>query len=150
MPVENDAPAAQPSTLSRVDLSLAGAQQVLDAAIAAAGEIGVAVCVAVCDGGGNPLASARMDGAPVLSVQIAADKAWSVTSFGGLPTNSWWPLIEGQPALVHGITHTPRLVIFGGGEPVRVRGSLAGAVGVSGGSAEQDTAIAAAAAAAVG
>jgi len=55
----------------------------------------------------------------------------------------------GEPALVHGITHTPRLVVFGGGEPVRVSGELVGAVGVSGGSAEQDAEIAAAGAAAL-
>lgn len=111
---------------------------VLDAAIAAATTAGLAVCVAVCDAGGNVLATVRMDGAPILSLQIATDKAWTVAVFNGLPTAGWWQLIEGEPALVHGITHTPRLVVFGGGEPVRAGGALAGAVGVSGGSAEQD------------
>jgi len=51
---------------------------------------------------------------------------------------------------VHGITHTPRLTIFGGGVGIRVDGQLVGAVGVSGGSAEEDAAIAAAGAAAIG
>ncbi|MBK9971891.1 MAG: heme-binding protein [Acidimicrobiaceae bacterium] len=136
-------------TIERTDLSLAGARAVLDAAIAAATTAGLAVCVAVCDAGGNALATARMDGAPILSLQIATDKAWTVAVFNGLPTAGWWQLIEGEPALVHGITHTPRLVVFGGGEPVRSGGALAGAVGVSGGSAEQDAMIAATGAAAL-
>lgn len=59
-------------------------------------------------------------------------------------------MIQDEPALVHGITHTPRLTIFGGGVGIRVDGQLVGAVGVSGGSAEEDAAIAAAGAAAIG
>ena len=59
-------------------------------------------------------------------------------------------MIADDPALVHGITHTPRLVIFGGGAPIRIAGALVGAVGVSGGSTEQDRAIAEAAAQVVG
>lgn len=132
--------------VDRADISLAGARRVLDAAIASAAELGIAVCVAVCDGGANPVATVRMDGAPLLSVEIAADKAWSVASFNGLPTSRWWSLIADDPALVHGITHTPRLIVFGGGEPVLVGDRLIGAVGVSGGSAEQDVAVATAAA----
>jgi glc operon protein GlcG len=46
-------------------------------------------------------------------------------------------------------THTPRLIVFGGGVPVHIDGGLVGAVGVSGGSAEQDRAIAEAGAAVV-
>ncbi|HRA85462.1 MAG TPA: heme-binding protein, partial [Ilumatobacteraceae bacterium] len=82
-------------TIERSDLSLAGARAVLDAAIAAATAAGLAVCVAVCDAGGNALATARMDGAPILSLQIATDKAWTVAVFNGLPTAGWWQLIEG-------------------------------------------------------
>jgi uncharacterized protein GlcG (DUF336 family) len=139
MSVPDDAPTA----VTGIDLTLVGARRVLDATIAAADALGLSVCVAVCDRGGNPLATARMDGAPMLSMQIATDKAWSVASFAGLPTDRWWTLIEDEPALVHGITQTPRLVVFGGGAPVLVGGRLAGAVGVSGGSSQQDTDLAA-------
>jgi uncharacterized protein GlcG (DUF336 family) len=90
-----------------------------------------------------------MDGAPRLSAEIARNKAYTVASFNGLPTHVWWPVIADDPALVHGITHTPRLVIFGGGVPVLVGSQLVGAVGVSGGSAEQDRAIAETAAAVI-
>lgn len=129
-------------------LTLHAAQAVLDAAVAEAHRQGVAVAVAVAGRSGDLVAFARMDGAPLLSSGIAQDKAWTVCAFGGLPTHAWWDLIRDDPALVHGITKTPRLIVFGGGVPVVVDGELVGAVGVSGGSAEQDRAIAEAGAAA--
>lgn len=131
-------------------LSLAAARRVLDAAVAHATSIGLAACVTVADPSGEPILTARMDGAPRLSAQIATNKAWTVASFNGLPTDAWWGLIRDEPALVHGITHTPRLTIFGGGVAIRSNGELVGAIGVSGGSAEQDAEVAAAGAGALG
>jgi uncharacterized protein GlcG (DUF336 family) len=89
-----------------------------------------------------------MDGAPLLSAQLAQDKAWSVAAFNGMPTDAWWAVLEKEPSLLHGIVKTDRLTVFGGGRPVLHDGELVGAVGVSGGTAEQDTEIAAAGAAA--
>ena len=131
-------------------LSLSAAQRVADAAVAAARTHGVTACVTVSDPSGEPIVTVRMDGAPRLCAEIARNKAYTVASFNGLPTHVWWPVIADDPALVHGITHTPRLVIFGGGAPIRIDGALVGAVGVSGGSTEQDRAIAEAAAQVVG
>jgi glc operon protein GlcG len=131
-------------------LSLSAAQRVAEAAIAAARSQGVAVCIAVSDPSGEPIVTVRMDGAPRLSAGIARNKAYSVASFKGLPTHAWWPAIADDPALVHGLTQTPRLVIIAGGVPVLADGELVGTVGVSGASAEQDRAIAEAAAAAMG
>lgn len=130
-------------------LTLAGAQRVLNRSLAVAGELGVAVCVAVADRTGHLLSFARMDGAALLSVSIAEDKAYTVAAFGGLPTHEWYDLIVGEPALLHGIVKTDRLIVFAGGVPVFSAGSLVGAVGVSGGSAAQDRAIAEAGAAAL-
>lgn len=132
------------------NLTLAGARRVLDTALAAAQDMGVAFCVCVADASGEPIATARMDGAPRMSAGIAANKAYSVTGFGGLPTEAWWDLIKDEPALVNGLTLTPRLTIFGGGVGIFVDGDLVGAVGVSGGSPEQDAEVAAAAAAVIG
>lgn len=129
-------------------LSLAGAQRILSAAMTAADTAGLKMCITVADPSGEPIIAVRMDGAPRLSAEIARNKAWTVASFGGMPTHVWWPAIENEPALVHGITHTPRLTIFGGGVPVMIDGQLVGAIGVSGGSADQDRAIAEAGAAA--
>jgi uncharacterized protein GlcG (DUF336 family) len=131
-------------------LSLSAAQRVAEAAISAAQSHGVAACIAVSDPSGEPIVTMRMDGAPRLSAEIARNKAYTVASFNGLPTHVWWPAIAEDPALVHGLTHTPRLVVFGGGVPVRIDGALVGAVGVSGGSSEQDRLIAEAAAQTVG
>ncbi len=130
-------------------LSLSAAQRITDAAISAAQSHGVSACIVVSDPAGEPIVTIRMDGAPRLSADIARNKAYTVASFNGLPTHVWWQAIADDPSLVHGITHTPRLIVFGGGSPVRIDGALVGAVGVSGGSAEQDRAIAEAAAAAV-
>jgi uncharacterized protein GlcG (DUF336 family) len=116
---------------------------VLAAAERAAAGIDVPVCIAVGDPGGNLVAYARMDGAPLLSASIAQDKAYTVTAFNGMPTHQWYGVLENEPALLHGIVKTDRFVIFGGGIALRdLDGALIGAVGVSGGSAEQDQAIA--------
>jgi glc operon protein GlcG len=130
-------------------LTLSGAQQVLAASLAHAQRIGVEVCLAVSDRSGALLVFARMDGAPVMSGQIAQDKAFTVAAFKGLPTHQWFDLIRDDPPLLHGIVKTDRLIVFGGGVPVLVDGELVGAVGVSGGSAEQDREVAEAGAAAV-
>jgi glc operon protein GlcG len=134
-------------TIPMQSVSLAGAQRVIAAAVAHASSMGCPVCVVVADPSGEPDATVRMDGAPRLSAGIAANKAFTVTGFGGMPTASWWGAIENDPALVHGLTHTPRLVVFGGGVPLMVDGTLVGSIGVSGGTADQDVEIATAGAA---
>jgi uncharacterized protein GlcG (DUF336 family) len=130
-------------------LTYAGARVAVDAAGARAEALGVPVNIAVVDLAGGLLAFARLDGAPLLSGSIAQDKAYTVAAFNGVPTHAWFGLIEAEPALREGIVHRDRLVIFGGGVPVTVDGTLVGAVGVSGGTAEQDREIAEAGASAV-
>ena len=121
----------------------------LDAAVAHAERIGVPVNVCVADASGDVLTAARMDGAALMSYPIAVDKAYTVAAFQGLPTHAWFDLIKDEPALREGIVHRDRLVVFAGGVPVRVDGEVVGAVGVSGGSAEQDREVAEAGATAV-
>ncbi|MGH3631283.1 MAG: GlcG/HbpS family heme-binding protein [Sciscionella sp.] len=130
-------------------LTAKGARTVLDAAVVEAGRIGLPFCIAVADPAGNLIAYLRMDGAPLLSERIARDKAYTVAAFNGQPTHAWWDAIADDPPLRNGIVHTERLVIFGGGVPVWAEGEMAGAVGVSGGSAEQDRGVAEAGAAAL-
>lgn len=130
-------------------VSLAAAERAVRAAVKRATEFGVAVVVAVADAAGELKAYARMDGAPLLSVRIAQDKAWTAAAFG-LPTDAWWGLVKDEPPLLYGIVKTERLIIFGGGLPLLVDGRVVGGIGVSGGSAEQDRAIAEAGAAVVG
>lgn len=123
-------------------LTLAGARKALDAALAKSEAMGQPFCIAVTDTSGEPVATARMDGAPRLSAGIALNKAFTVAGFGGMPSGNWWNLIKDEPSLVHGITHTPRLIVFGGGVGIFVDGELVGAIGVSGGSADEDTEVA--------
>jgi glc operon protein GlcG len=130
-------------------LTYAGARVAVEVAAARAEVLGVPVNIAVVDLAGGLLAFARLDGAPLLSGPIAQDKAYTVAAFNGVPTHAWFGLIEAEPALREGIVHRERLVIFGGGVPVTVDGTLVGAVGVSGGTAEQDREIAEAGADAV-
>jgi glc operon protein GlcG len=137
------------TTLSSVSISLDGARRVMDAAIAKATEMDLEACIAVCDPAGHAVIAARMDGAPLLSVDIAANKAYTVVAFKGMPTHLWWGALKDDLSLVHGLTKTDRFIIFGGGIPLKVKKKLVGAVGVSGGSAEQDQAIAEAGAAAL-
>ena len=128
-------------------LTLAGARRVLDAALAKAEDMQLRFCIVVADQTGDPIVSVRMDGAPRLSAGIAANKAYTVAGFGGMPTASWWDAIKDEPALAQGITHTPRLIVFGGGVGVFDDGQLVGTIGVSGGTADEDAEVAAAGAA---
>lgn len=136
-------------TVPTSSLTLDGARKVLESALARAEEMGKVFCIAVTDPSGEALVTARMDGAPRLSAGIALNKAYTVTAFGGMPTAAWWDAIKDDPAVANGITHTPRLIVFGGGVGVFGDGALVGAIGVSGGSADEDAEVAAAGAAAV-
>lgn len=127
------------------NINFAGAHRVLTAGLQEAYTMQVSFCIAVVDRAGNLVVYARMDGAPLLSGQIAQDKAYTVAAFG-LPTHEWFDMIKDEPALLHGIVKTDRLIVFGGGVPLRVEGEFVGAVGVSGGTSEQDRQIAEAAA----
>jgi uncharacterized protein GlcG (DUF336 family) len=130
-------------------VTLAAAQRAVAAALEEASKLSVAVCVAATDSAGHLLAFARMDHAPIMCAQIAQDKAYSVAAFAGLPTSGWWRLLEADPALMHGITKTERLIVFGGGVPLVAEGRTVGGIGVSGGSSEQDVKVAEAGAAVV-
>lgn len=130
-------------------LTYAGARLALDAALARASGLGVAVNVAVLDLSGVPLALARMDGAFTNSAAIAVDKARTVIGFGGAPTDGLYQAIEGEPAVRDGIAGRSGVAAFAGGVAIVVDGGLIGAVGVSGGSAAQDKEVAQAGAAAL-
>lgn len=124
------------------NLTLAGAERLVDAALAAAGAAAVPICVAVVDRAGLPLVFKRMPGAPLHSVEIALDKAYTAVSFGR-PTGDWQNrLAQGSEMLRHGLMQRPRFVGFGGGLPVLHAGVRVGAIGISGGSEAQDIAFA--------
>lgn len=122
-------------------IDLETAREAVGAAVEAARSLGVSVCVAVVDRAGHLITYDRMDMAPLLCAQLAQDKAYTVAVFG-LPTHEWWGMIQHEPSLIHGITKTERLIVYGGGVPIIHGGDLVAAVGVSGGSPDEDRAIA--------
>ncbi|TVO57220.1 GlcG/HbpS family heme-binding protein [Denitromonas halophila] len=125
------------------------AAQAVSAAVAHARELGVRINVAVADSGGNLAAFLRMPGAFVQSIDIAIDKAYTAAGFG-FPTGDWMKVVGHDEGMKLGFSARPRLVVFGGGLPIRIDGVLIGGVGVSGASEEQDEACARAALAVIG
>ncbi|HEY2751009.1 heme-binding protein [Phenylobacterium sp.] len=136
-------------TITKSSITAEAAADILRAAEAKAVEIGVPMVIAVVDESGVLKAFSRMDGAALLSVDIAQDKAYTAVSFG-ISTDSWFEFIKNDPPLLHGIVKTPRLVVFGGGYPLKVGDAIVGGIGVSGGHYEQDMVVAQAGLAALG
>lgn len=135
-------------TITESSVSQAAADKLLDAATAKASAMGLSMVIAIVDQGGTLKAFRRMDGAPLLSVEIAENKAYTAAAYK-IPTHAWHEFIKNDPPLLHGIVHTPRLVTFGGGYPIEVGGKVVGGIGVSGGHYSQDQEVAEAALAAL-
>lgn len=130
------------TTYNRPSITLELAQEIVERAVAQATAVGGAFVVSVTDESGVQKAFARMDGAPLLSVQIAQDKAYTAAGFG-MPTDGWFDFIkEDEPLRVGAPTGIDRLVVFGGGYPITVDRAVIGGVGVSGGHYTQDMAVA--------
>lgn len=121
------------------------ANRILQSGIAHAAEIDVPAVIAVVDDAGILKAFVRMDGAPLLSVQVAQDKAYTAAA-SGRSTDEWYDFIKDEPALALGApAGIERLIVFGGGIPLLAGGAIVGAVGVSGAHYARDMEIAAAA-----
>ncbi|RQT02133.1 GlcG/HbpS family heme-binding protein [Burkholderia contaminans] len=131
----------QNDTNRSVDVRTIGwpaASRAAQAAAQAAERLGVRVNVAVVDAAGLLAAFVRMPGAPLHSIDIAIDKAYTAASFG-LPTGAWHDALAAHSAAVRqGLVLRPRFVAFGGGLPIVDDGALIGGIGVSGGSETQD------------
>jgi uncharacterized protein GlcG (DUF336 family) len=129
-------------------VTLEDARTIIAAAEKKAKELGQPMNVAVADGGGNLVAHVRMDGAWLGSVDISINKAFTARAFDistkDLATHSQ---SGGQFFGIHA-SNGGRVMIFAGGVPLKRAGQVVGAVGASGGSGEQDHAVAQAGAAA--
>jgi uncharacterized protein GlcG (DUF336 family) len=131
-------------------LTLEDARRVIAAAEKRAAEIGQPMNIAVVDAGGNLVSHVRQDGAWIGSIEISISKAWTSRAFdistkdlgdNAQPTKQFFGIHTTN-------AHGRGVAIFAGGVPLRRDGVVVGAVGVSGGSGEQDESVADAAASA--
>jgi uncharacterized protein GlcG (DUF336 family) len=112
------------------------ARKMVDAAVAKAKELGVSENVAILDDGGNLKGFSRMDGAPILCIEMAQNKAY--TALFGVSTQEFFDFIKGDPSLLAGIPRLARVAAWGGGFPIKVDGEVVGAIGISGAPAVQN------------
>lgn len=139
-----------PTASQAAGLTVAAARAAIAAAEATARQLKVAMSVAVVDAGDQLVAFVRMDGADLVTIRLAQDKAFSAL-MNRMPTGDLAALVQpgaefyGYDSLAAG-----RMVVFAGGMPLERDGVLVGAVGVSGGSAAEDQQAADAAVAAFG
>ena len=123
---------------AETQLTLDVALNVVEAARQRADDIGVPMNIAVVDEGNNLVAFARMDGAWLGSIDIAQNKAYTARGFD-MPTKDLAPLAQpGAPLYGIEASNQGRLIVFAGGIPLKLDGRIVGAIGVSGGSVEED------------
>ncbi|MBR5473108.1 MAG: heme-binding protein [Clostridia bacterium] len=132
------------SKIKPQDITLSAAQKVSQKVRERAEQMGVKAVVAISNKAAHPVLVECMDDAYIASYDIAVQKAFTVVSLK-MSTEALKPLAQPGGSL-YGIqfTNNGKIVIFGGGEPLKSeQGEIIGGLGVSGGSEEQDTALAA-------
>jgi uncharacterized protein GlcG (DUF336 family) len=124
------------NVIKKHSISYELAQKMVDAALAKARSLGVVENVAILDDGGNLKAFGRMDGAPILCIEMAQNKAY--TALFGVSTQDFFDFIQRDPSLLAGIPTLARVAAWGGGLPIIVDGEIVGAIGLSGAPAVQN------------
>ncbi len=123
-------------TITRLDSN--DAQILIEGARRKAEEIGVPMCIAITDDGGNLIAFLRMDGGKVTSSTIAIDKAFTAAA-AQRATDSYGEVSQpGKPAYGINSAIGGRLMVVGGGLPVLFEGAVVGGIGLSSGTPSQD------------
>ncbi len=130
-------------------INLETARRLIAAAEKKAAEIGQPMNIAIADAGGNLVAHVRMDGAWMGSIDISIKKAWTSRAFDIATKDLAEHSQSGQQFFGIHASNGGKVMIFAGGIPLRQDGQVVGAIGVSGGSGEQDHAVAEAGAAAL-
>jgi uncharacterized protein GlcG (DUF336 family) len=130
-------------TISR--LSLEEAKVLIEGATRKSVEMGIPMCIAVCDESGHLIAFDRMNGGKVSSISIAIDKAFT-GAVARKGTHVYNQLCQpGQPTFGIHVTNGGHFSIIGGGLPVTVGGEIVGGIGISSGTAVEDLQVAEAA-----
>src|ERR1700736_6177908 len=123
-------------------VTLNEARRVIAAAEKKAVEIRQPMNIAVVDEGGNLVSHVRMDGAWIGSIDIAINKAFTSRAFDLSTKDLAQPSQSGGQFFGIHVSNHGRVMVFAGGIPLKRDGKIVGAVGVSGGSGEQDHAVA--------
>lgn len=142
---ENSPPPKSGQTLrcSPHEMTLKAANALIHKVRSEAARMGVRIVAAVSDQAGRPVSVQCMDGAYIASFDIAVNKTFTSASLK-MSTEELSHLSQpGQPLYGIQFTNGGKIVIFGGGEPLEADGKIIGALGVSGGTAEEDTRLAA-------
>jgi uncharacterized protein GlcG (DUF336 family) len=137
-PIDNVDALRGPTASQAAGLTLSAARAIIAAVQAEARALGVAMSCAVVDSGDQLVAFERMDGADLVGITLARDKAFTALA-NRMPTGDLAPIT--QPNSEFFGYHTVaggRTIIFAGGMPLERDGILVGAVGVSGGDSAQD------------
>ena len=130
-------------------IGLEAARRIIAAAEKKAEEIGQPMNVAVVDDGGNLVAFERMENAWLGSIDISQKKAWTSRAFDITTKDLGANSQSGDQFFGIHASNDGKVMIFAGGIPLKSGGKVVGAIGVSGGSGEQDHAVAEAGAAAL-
>jgi uncharacterized protein GlcG (DUF336 family) len=119
-------------------LTLSDARRLIQAGEKKAAELKIPYNIAVVDSGGDLISHVRMDGAWLGSIDISINKAFTARAFDMSTDDLSKASQSGESLFGINTTNDDRIVIFGGGMPVKVDGAVIGAVGASGGSVEND------------
>lgn len=123
-------------------VTLEAARRITAAAEQKATEIGVAMNIAVVDAGANLVSFERMDGGWLGSIDIAINKAYTARAFDMSTQELGGMAQSGEPLFGIHTTNDVRIIVFAGGIPLARHGSVVGAIGVSGGTPDQDQTVA--------
>jgi uncharacterized protein GlcG (DUF336 family) len=124
-------PGTETTGASRPTVSDADAGLILNAALSEATTMGVPVTVVVVDESGVQKAMIRQDGAPLVSIETATNKAYAAAAIG-MPPDDFYAAIESDGAAVASFATRPGLALIAGGIPILIGGRVAGAIGVAG------------------
>ncbi len=125
-----------------VEISAAQAQAGIAAGMRKAAELGSPSSIAIINSGRNLIGFQRMDGALLASIEISQGKAYTARSLN-MKTGDVTPYVQpGGPFYAMETSHRQPLVVFAGGVPVELGGQTIGAVGVAGGTLDNDVAVA--------
>ena len=116
---------------NRPTITAEAARGIVDAAVAEATAMAVPVTVVVVDESGVLKQMLRMDGAPLVSIETATNKAYAAAAIG-MPPDDFCSTIHGDTAAVTEFATRPGLALIAGGLPVLVDRTVAGGVGVAG------------------